>query len=145
MKKAFTLTLLLLCAFTISARAQASKSDWTFPAPGIKSIYSQELKANVYDLGNGVFAARQNIKGNDFVLVSLPPNISIEDADLALAVVAKVLKLPRYLADTILERANDYEFRFRTLSGRVAGVTLAHDRASAIVRLIPLGEGAAPN
>lgn len=71
------------------------------------------------------------------VVIPLTPQ-TITEADLALTVAAKVLKLPRMLADTVLENRGDFEHRFRTASGRVAVVTIAHDRRSAVVRLLPL-------
>lgn len=148
MKRRFTLAValcLLILAFAPASISQTkpTKSEWTFPAPGIKSRYDRELKGTIYDLGDG-FHAHRRITGSQFlVFVSLPERLAeMEDSDLALVVASKVLKLPRLLSDTLLERESEFEFRFRTAGGRVAGVTLAHDRKSAIVRLIPVTEEA---
>ena len=115
------------------------KSDWTFPTPGMKSQYSEQLKTTIYNLGHGFHAARVKLEGMMFVFVALPEGSGrIPDSDLALVVASKTLLLPRQGEDAVLEKENEYEHRFRTVGGRVASVTLAHDRKTAIVRIIPL-------
>ena len=126
---------------TPPAGLRAIKNDWKFPAPGLKSEYSDELKATIYDMGDGFHAARVKIKEREFVFVSIPPGTArIEDSDLALLVADKVLRLPKALADTILPQEEKHEHLFRTANGLTVGVTLAHDRRSAVVRLIEYAE-----
>jgi hypothetical protein len=133
------LLLALLLGFSVHAQ---TKNDWRFPSPEIKEHYSTELKTTVYDLGDGFIATKKSVENKPLMFVFIPEVANkSEDSDLALVIASKVWKLPRLLSDTILKREDKFEFRFRTVSGRTAGVTLAHDRKSAIVRLLPVGEG----
>lgn len=138
MKYRLTLTALLLLMASIAA-AQTVKSDWRFPSPDIPAKYDSEMKTDVYDLGNSFTAVRKKLGKSDVVIVGFraaPEEIA--DADFALAVASKVLRLPKLLKETVLEQKDDFEFLFRTASGNTAGVTLAHDRKSAVVRLLPV-------
>jgi hypothetical protein len=142
MKRPARIALLLLVTLTV-ASAQTIKSDWRFPSPDIPAKYNTKLKTDVYDLGDGFTAIRKKFGDSEVAVVGFPPvPDEIEDADFALAVASKCFRLPKLLKDTVLEQKDKFEYLFRTESGRTVGVTLAHERKTAVVRLLPLKEDA---
>lgn len=141
--RALAILAVLACSL-LAAGAQDLKSDWTFPAPNVKERYDAELKKTVYDLGDGFSAVRLKIGDAEVVLVSLPGDHpektvgEIEEADIALVVASKAVHLPKLMKDVRLEQEEKFEHRFRTASGGVVLVVVAHDRKTAVVRLKPV-------
>ncbi len=130
--------MLLLLAASTFAQQPKPKSEWKIDAPDSRCEYSEEAKACVYDLGDGFRAMRQKLSGHYFVIVGFsnqPPD-AVSDPQLAIAVAAKVVTLAPLLKDAILKPKNDHEHLFRTATGRTAGVTIAADRKSAVVRIV---------
>jgi hypothetical protein len=139
MKRFFFVALLLLVASaSASSQERKVKGDWKIPSPDIPSHYDADLKADIYDLGDGFEATRTKVRGHEVAIVGfkqIPGGIS--ESDFALAVASKVLNLPKLLKDTVLEQKDKHEHLFRTALGSTAGVTIAHDRKTAVVRLLP--------
>ncbi len=136
----FAAAVVLLGGLCAAAQAQETKIGWTFPAEGQKARPNETIGAPAFDLGDGFSATKLKVNGREVVMVMVAlPQVTreVEDSDLALVVASKVLKLPRLPSEAVLRKETEREHRFRAASGRVAGVTLAQDRKTAIVRIIP--------
>jgi hypothetical protein len=119
------------------------EGEWAFPKQGMQGRYSGQTKGVIYDLGNAIFAGHMKLDTNQgtlpivLVVFGVPvPRSEMSDGDLALVVASKVASLPERVADTIMNRADSGEYRFRNTSGKVIGVTIAYDRKTAIARLL---------
>ena len=106
--------------------------------------YNEEAKVVIYDLGDAIFAGHLKLDTNQgplavvLVVFGVPvPRNEMSDQDLALVAASKVASLPERVADTVMQRADTGEYRFRTTSGKVIGVAIAYDRKTAIVRSLP--------
>jgi hypothetical protein len=142
------LLLLALIALATTAAAQETnaprqrttiKSDWKFPSPKVKEKFDRERKVTLYDLGDGFFAERVKLDGKELVVVAIPQNddtLKTPDSELAFAVAGAALHLSTDF-DKLFLGHDGAEFRFLTLSGGKAGVTIARDRKTAVVRLLP--------
>jgi hypothetical protein len=118
----------------------ALRGDWKFPSPKVKERRDPETKRTLYDLGHGFFASRVRIEGNDLVIVGIPQDadtLKAPDSELAFMTAQASLKLCVDFGKLFLEPDGN-EFRFRTLNGDTAGVTIAHDRKTAVVRVVPV-------
>jgi hypothetical protein len=118
--------------------------EWTFPKAGMQGHYNEEAKVVIYDLGDAIFAGHLKLDTNQgplavvLVVFGVPvPRNEMSDGDLALVAASKVASLPERVADTVMGRADTDEYRFRTTSGKVIGVSIAYDRKTAIVRSLP--------
>lgn len=124
--------------------APGGNEEWAFPKQGMSGRYSENIKGTIYDLGDAIFAGHMKLDTNQgplslvFVVFGVPvPRDNMSDADLALVVASKVARLPERVADTVMGRADNGEYRFRTTSGKVIGVAIAYDRKTAIARSLP--------
>lgn len=139
MKKLLPFVLVVLAVAAAAQQRAGIKSDWKFPSPKVKEKYDPERKATLYDLGDGFFAERVKLDGKDLVVVSIPQSDDLKktsDSELAFSVAVATLHLSTDFNKLFLGR-DGAEFRFLTLSGGKAGVTIARDRKTAVVRLLP--------
>lgn len=148
MKRLFVVILaaLLLSSATLTlaqksepaAERPTLKGDWKFPSPKVKE--RRDGATALYELGEGFIASRVKLEGKELVIVGIPQTedtASAPDSELAFIVAGLSLKLCTDFGKLFLE-PNDSEFRFRTLNGDTAGVTLASDRKTAVVRILPV-------
>jgi len=122
---------------TTQTPSEDADIDWTFPRPGMRREYDKTVKGHIYELADGIYACHIKVAGEPVVLVSFSkqvPESVINDYDMTYMVAAEVVELSRYMADAVLPMENEYEHRFRTANGKIIGVTLAHDRKTALVR-----------
>ncbi|HEY0003739.1 MAG TPA: hypothetical protein VGB17_02925 [Pyrinomonadaceae bacterium] len=129
---------LVLAITAITSLAQQPNSEWTFPSQGMQGIYDERLKGVVYDLGDGFYGSHVKVRGVPVVVVTLAKGAPQEmsDADLTLLVASKTIRLHPTLKDALQGHTIGREYKFKTFNGRIAGVTLSHDRKTAIVRII---------
>lgn len=116
---------------------------WAFPKQGMSGRYSEDIKGMIYDLGDAIFAGRMKLDTNQgplsiaLVVFGVPvPRDKMSDGDLALVVASKVASLPERVSDTVMERSDSGEYRFRTTGGKVIGVAIAYDRKTAMARFL---------
>lgn len=134
--------LIVFAAGTAAQQRATIKSDWKFPAPKVKEKYDSERKATMYDLGDGFFAERVKLDGKDLVIVSIPLDADKDlrrssESEMAFIVADTTLNLSMDF-DKLFLKPDGHEYRFLTMNGASAGVTIAHDRKTAVVRLLPV-------